>query len=56
MSHNLKRGETVNLSQLVHKHTMARIESRPIETTRDALKRNDTIALYNAILVFGVKR
>lgn len=55
MSVQLKRGQCVSLNALAHENIMRRINERPVETTRDALKRNDCVALYNAIRVFGIR-
>lgn len=54
MSIQLKRGQTINLNT-AHAEVMRKVNQRPIETTRDAIKRNDLIAMYNAIKVFGIK-
>lgn len=53
MTVHMTRGQTVNLNELTAQS--ARQAPVKVESTRDAVKRNDLNAVYKAIKVFGVR-
>ena len=53
MSIHMTRGQTINLTTAVRQNAVQ--TPVKVESTRDAVKRNDLSAVHKAIKVFGIK-